>query len=397
MHLPKINSSNRNVALYYLHIFLNSLWFFEGVWYFFMGKFASYETIGIVLSASTLVWILAEIPSGVFADRFGRKQSIIVGNILVVLGSIFYVTAHVYWFIAVGLLISAVGRAFISGSFEALIYDDLLAQNAESKYDKIVARGLQLTIIAFAMGPAIGGLLYKYNIYFPYILHCLAMLTALITSAWLIEPKMKTLLSNSADNPNIAGFKQLIHSGFRPFLLPTIVGGALFGLYDWGLSKPAIANHIGLNATSFSIMISVVAVVAFFSAGLFPKLRKRFSDISLLTAAAAIIASGFILGGLETRQLGFLALFIVDIGFTIFSPVTSVLVNKHVTSEYRATSISTLQFLFKIPFLILNILAGYAIAFGSINQFHLTLGLVSVFGLFVFALKKQVFSPSTNS
>jgi len=38
MHLPKINSSNRNVALYYLHIFLNSLWFFEGVWYFFMGS-----------------------------------------------------------------------------------------------------------------------------------------------------------------------------------------------------------------------------------------------------------------------------------------------------------------------------------------------------------------------
>ncbi|PIY80849.1 MAG: hypothetical protein COY80_00730, partial [Candidatus Pacebacteria bacterium CG_4_10_14_0_8_um_filter_42_14] len=214
---------------------------------------------------------------------------------------------------------------------------------------------------------------------------------------WLIEPQKKTLLSESSDNPNLAGFYQLVRSGFRPFLLPAIVAGSLFGLYDWGLSKPSIAEHIGLNATSYSIMISVVAVVAFFSAGLFPRLRRKLSDISLLTAAAILIAGGFIFGGLNVRLLGFVTLFIVDIGFTVFSPITSILVNKHVTSAYRATSISTLQFLYKIPFLILNILAGYAIAFGSINQFHLALGVISCFGLFVFALRKQAFSPSTSS
>lgn len=397
MLLPAIKSPNRNIILYYFHVFLYGLWFFEGVWFFFMGKFASYETIGIVFSLSTLVWILAEIPSGVFADRFGRKQSIIIGNILIVIASFMYMTAQVFWFIAIGLMISAVGRAFISGSLEALVYDGLLEKKEEYKYDKIVARGLQLIIIAFAVGPVIGGLLYKYNIYLPYVLNFIAMILALITSLWLIEPKKKTLLSNSSDNPNLAGFYELIQSGFRPFLLPIIVAGTMFGLYDWGLSKPAIANEAGLDATNFSIMISIVAVVAFFSAGLVPKFRERFSDVSLLIVAAILISGGFILGGLKIPLLGIMALFIVDIGFTIFSPVTSILVNKHVSSEYRATSISTLQFLYKIPFLVLNILAGFAITSGNINLFHLTIGLLSCFGLLMFALRRKAFSLSTSS
>jgi hypothetical protein len=58
----------------------------------------------------------------------------------------------------------------------------------------------------------------------------------------------------------------------------------------------------------------------------------------------------------------------------IGDPWTSSVVNKHMNSKFRATTLSTLAFVTRIPHFFVNILAGNSIDGVGIAPFHLWLG-----------------------
>jgi len=383
--IPQIK--NRNVALYYLHSALHSLWFIEGIWYFYWGEFADFQSIALIFSVLNFIWILTEIPSGTFADKYGRKTAIVLGNALLAVGGFAIIATNHLWFMILGALLGTIGRAFVSGSFEALVYDDLLSKKQENDYDKVTSFQVQISIFAYAIGPIVGGFLFATYFKAPHLLEALAMTLALVMSSALTEVKHKTEIEVQG-NPNLAGFKQLAQTGFRPFLIPVVIGLVLFYLYDWGMSKPAMGVNAGLSPQGLSIVISVISVVIAVVAGLIPKIRRLASDKFLLVMANIFISLGFIIGGMPWGIITLSSLFMIDIAAIVHTPVTNILVNKHVASRYRATSLSTIQFISRIPFLFLNFFAGMAIDRNFINQFHVGLGLgVLILTVFIFAPK----------
>jgi MFS family permease len=91
----------RNVRLYYIVVFLLSAWFQIGNWllyallYMNTGTFAIYEAFAFGLG------ILVEIPSGAFADMFGRKRTVLIGAFMQSFGTfysgIFTQCTFLYW------------------------------------------------------------------------------------------------------------------------------------------------------------------------------------------------------------------------------------------------------------------------------------------------------------
>ena len=96
---------------------------------------------------------------------------------------------------------------------------------------------------------------------------------------------------------------------------------------------------------------------------------KRYSRLVI------IICLGFILSIFKFGYFGILILLLIEGASNLAEPWISTIVNKNIDSEFRATTLSTMHFISKTPFLILNIIAGRFLDLGYINYFHLIMGL----------------------
>ena len=102
---------------------------------------------------------LTEVPTGVLADRVGRKWSIFAATVLLMSAEFIFIFARSFeWYIFVALL-TGTGFAFASGAVEALVYDSLPPKNREEAMKRAMGRVNSWGQIAFVIAPIIGGLI----------------------------------------------------------------------------------------------------------------------------------------------------------------------------------------------------------------------------------------------
>jgi MFS family permease len=77
----------------------------------------------ILQSLFALSSIVFEIPTGLFADNFGRKLSIILGGIFSTIGFFAYSVGYDFYGFLLAEMILALGMSFVSGADSALLLD----------------------------------------------------------------------------------------------------------------------------------------------------------------------------------------------------------------------------------------------------------------------------------
>lgn len=121
--LKKTICSNRQIKKFSWYGFLKNLQFFEPyLLIYLLGNNLTLLHIGFLISIREIVINIFEIPSGIFADFFGRKKALL-------LCFIFYIVSFIFFFFSVNFLIAAIAmvffgfaEAFRSGTHKAMIY-----------------------------------------------------------------------------------------------------------------------------------------------------------------------------------------------------------------------------------------------------------------------------------
>ena len=105
-----------------LYGFLKNLRFFDPfILLIFMETGLSFFQIGLLYTIRDVTTNIFEIPSGVYADAFGRKKSMIVSFVAYIFSFIiFYFSTH-FSTHAIAMIFFALGEAFRSGTHKALI------------------------------------------------------------------------------------------------------------------------------------------------------------------------------------------------------------------------------------------------------------------------------------
>lgn len=104
----------------------------------------SLTEIGIVETVFHVTSILFEIPSGVLADLFGRKNMLVVSSILRLMGNIVMICSFNLSMVCASISFYAMSYNFSSGSGDALAYDSLKLAGEESYYEKYASNQLIL-------------------------------------------------------------------------------------------------------------------------------------------------------------------------------------------------------------------------------------------------------------
>lgn len=100
--------------------------------------------IGIAETVFHIFSLTFEIPSGVFADVFGRKQMLVVSSIMRVIGSICMISSKNLTMVCAAIACFAVSYNFSSGSGDALAYDSLKLVGEEARYERYASNQLIL-------------------------------------------------------------------------------------------------------------------------------------------------------------------------------------------------------------------------------------------------------------
>jgi MFS family permease len=115
--------------------------------------------ISTIESVVIATMFLAEVPTGVIADRVGRRWSVTLSVVLLMCGELLFLFSRSYPLYLVVAVFTGTGFAFASGATEALVYDNLPSDNREAAMKQAMGRINSIGQIAFFLSPIIGGLI----------------------------------------------------------------------------------------------------------------------------------------------------------------------------------------------------------------------------------------------
>lgn len=258
--------------------------------------------VGTVVETSALLF---EIPTGVFADMYGRRKSIIIG--LTILGVSFILEGSLpfFWTILLAQIIAGAGYTFLSGADIAWVADESETKNL----DPVLLKGVQFEQIGSLAGIWASVLLGLFALNFPIVLSGVSMFfLALILRRIMKEDKFsprhfgkpfKDFLSTLAD-----GLGQVRASANLIIILFISLG---IGLYSEGfdrlwilkfLSDLRITEEFGLRYVLwFGVINSGALVLSIAVLSFLKRLSSRNSSkllLSYLVILNTILAVAFI-------------------------------------------------------------------------------------------------------
>lgn len=102
----------------------------------------SLAQIGFAETVFHIVSLLFEIPSGVIADVFGRKKTLVISCLMRLIGNMVMVFSNSFALVCVSFVFQALNYNFSSGSGDALAYDSLKSVNQQQKFDRYASNQL---------------------------------------------------------------------------------------------------------------------------------------------------------------------------------------------------------------------------------------------------------------
>ncbi|HSH56145.1 MAG TPA: MFS transporter, partial [Candidatus Limnocylindrales bacterium] len=133
---------------------------------FFLERGLGLSEIFLLQSIFSLAVVLLEVPSGYFADRFGRAFSIRLSVPIAMIGLLAYAVSEHYWQLVACELLLAVATSLLSGVDTALLVDSLKADGkGEAEYTSHARQldGLRFLSTGLAV-PAAFALVHFYGV-----------------------------------------------------------------------------------------------------------------------------------------------------------------------------------------------------------------------------------------
>ena len=117
-----------------LYGFLKNLRFYDAfLLLFFLDNGLNYSQIGLLYAAREVTTNLLEVPSGILADTYGRKRSLLLAFLVYILAFLtFYLSAN-FFLLLIAMVLVGVGDAFRSGTHKGMIMDYLRIMGWEAQ------------------------------------------------------------------------------------------------------------------------------------------------------------------------------------------------------------------------------------------------------------------------
>ncbi len=391
-----------NIPIFFIQKALSSVFLWAPVWVIYLQQYRqiSLAEIGLLEAAFAITWILCEVPTGAFADLYGRKQSLIIGHTLYTVGILGFGLAPNFPLLALAYITWSIGFTFLSGSGTALLYDTLKSMGREDEYAKILGRSSSLRHSMYAISGLIGAPLAAIDLSWPILISALFGFLSVVAVFFFKEPPKIQPVSSTQWSAYWVVMKES--------LLQNIIQGPLRSVFLYGTGIMLVCSLLNFLIQPFlveqGVPIAMLGVV-FFAFSMFrviggflvPRILKHVKENALIFIFPIIIVC--LLIPLWTLPIAFIifSLIAMEFVFAIFEPFIGAKIQRATPDNLRAT-VGSFYSLFEHAFLIpLQPLSGWVVdRFGfSRALLAMTLG----FAGFIMPITKRfkIVSKTLNS
>lgn len=317
--------------------------------------------------------IIFEIPSGILADKFGRKRMLVIGSILSFLEIFILLFAYHFWVFGLGVFLAGIATACTSGSRNALLYDTLVLEKRENQFEKIVGRMNALDLVAVIIAAISGGILANiYHFEFNYMISSISLFFVLLLTCFLREVDVnKNLKGEMKDDRNFLRlFSSAIHffrnqpSVVRIMIHSMAIAACMTYMDEfWQL----YLNEIGWSVLFFGVfsaLISIISIPGNLFAGYLLHVMKAQTIIMIVLL---MITTGFFLTALIPNVFGVIVMAFMFLVSGVVEPIVTGYLHRRTESFIRATVDSFQSLLERIFTLTIGI--GFGAIANSANIF----------------------------
>lgn len=379
---------NKYIRFYYIYWALVGTWFATAVWIFFSRKYLSLEQIGLMDALIVAIGVCAEVPSGALADRFGRKKVVTLGVLLAGFGFTLWGFATAGWMILAGNILYIVGTAFQSGADDAMMYDYLKGRGKEDLWPKVSVNKYIIARASFVVALFIGGIAFTY-------LDRLPLLLRGFTFFLMVIPLYKLAVVDKYQHTHVVddvveSYWSNLKTGIKELFKTKIVWivpiyllcqGVSYGVFTAGLLRPLLYEHSGLDIKYHSAAMSVALAMTVTLLLILKRYEAKVYKPVSIFVLSALCAVGFAVNLGSSVILSLVGLTLIQICTYIVTPMLSVQLNKIIDSKYRATTLSTANFMETAFYVIAAPIVGLMVGKGMMNEVILLAIALIAFGL----------------
>ncbi len=308
--------------------------------------------------------IILEIPTGILADKWSRKNMLVIGSLLGCAELIILTLAHSFWQFASAIFLAGIASAFESGSEYALLYDSLKSDAREQAFEKILGRLLAFDFTAAIIAALCGSFLAaRLGFEFNYRLSVVSAFIAFLLTLFLSEPKMHTIAGTKIKFSSYIKESLLFFKNSRQVLL-VVISGTLIAACVIYVDEfwQIYLDNLLIPVIFFGVFASLTALVRIPGSLLSFKLKSRFGYKKIfIFLFGAVILSLFTMAFIKGAA-GVAAIIIICAVEGLIEPLVSGYLHVRIPSPMRATMDSFQSFFQRIATIIIGIGFGWAAA-----------------------------------
>jgi DHA3 family tetracycline resistance protein-like MFS transporter len=304
--------------------------------------------IGTMVEISTFLF---EVPTGIVADVYSRRLSIIIGYVLTGLGCLIEGFFPAFRPILLAQLVWGLGYTFTSGAKQAWITDEIGEENANKLFLRTARLGTYAWL--FALGATL--LIGANNAAFPIRIGAIGIVLTGIVLA-LIMPETGFHPTPQEDRNNWQHMWYVFKQGVNavrghPRLSNIIFIGLCYGLYSEGVDRLTVKFLLdnfrlpilfGTNQLSFFILLEVIGTMFYFFVIRFVEKRLNTSSPLAIGRAMLLVTGLLVLSILSfalSPTLVLAVIFMITVGLLrgVSGPLQMTWINQKLDSRVRAT------------------------------------------------------------
>ena len=334
-----------NVNILYIYKFISEcLPIYAFYTILFIERGQSVADVALLIALWSLFSIIFEIPSGILADRWNRRNMLAIAAVLQGLCFIIWFFSHSFFMFAVGFVFWAVAGAFASGTEESLIYDNLKSDGCEEKFTKVYGRAKFFANTGAVTGIASAGIIASF-----FGIEILALISAFIcfvNVVFALQLREKNFYSEQIEKEFVGFFQTLKEAVFfikgNMIALVVILFLVFFASLGSYLDEfdALIINDWGLGNLWVSVILTVRFVFVALGDILAPIVQKKVSSTRKIFLFCALACVFFTIFALIWNKY---ALLLFGLSFMIMAVAEILLVNvlqSKIKEEGRATVMS---------------------------------------------------------
>lgn len=387
------NKVQSNIWKYYLASTLAYFAFFTPILQlFYLDNKLTITQIALLGVTWGVVRIILEIPSGVLADKWGRKKIFAISSFFAILQVLTLIYAAGFWHFFIASIFFGISFSFLSGTNTSFFYDTLKQIKREHEFEKLWARQEIYQQIALVIAFLSSGFLYKFSRLLPFQLSLIFLIVSLIVVLTFKEPKYHKQIKEVNVFIHFVDSMKFIfkNRSLRNVLIFSVIfciGSDLSYYYGQIYLK-----QLALPVVLFGIVYTLKSLLCATFANVTPFIRKKINYQGIF-ALQIVLITGLLYIMVFTNNyfVGAVCFASLAIPYGLFTISKDSYIHSHTKSHRRATVDSMISFVIAVVILILEPATGYLADLYSMKfPFLLVAVLLSVYSVYflVYGRKK---------